>query len=110
MNYTKQTLKTAVIKLFEDECNLDNYEFSTLLDMFEAYRELKAEHAELHHLCSQRRFGLEGILSFLTAAQHIAPEQAEALTELLNSIPLAPAEPEADEATQAALDEIRKER
>ena len=76
MNFTKQSLKAAVIKVFEDKCNLDNYEFATLVDMFEAFRELKAEHAELQYLCSQRRFGLEGILSFLTAAQHIAPEQA----------------------------------
>lgn len=108
MNFTKQSLKAAVIKVFEDKCNLDNYEFATLVDMFEAFRELKAEHAELQYLCSQRRFGLEGILSFLTAAQHIAPEQAEALTELLNSIRLAPPPvPETDEPTQAALDELR---
>ena len=110
MTYNKHSLRAAVIKLFEEECNLDNYEFAALLDMFEAYRELKAEHAEHVNLCTARRCGLIGVIDFLMAAQHITPEQATELAKLVDSIRLVPAEPETDEATQAALDEIRKER
>lgn len=110
MTHNKQSLKAAIIKLFEDKCNLDNYEFTTLVDMFEAFRELKAEHAELANLCTQRRYGLIGVIDFLSAAQHIEPEQATELVKLVDSIRLAPPAVEADEATQAALDEIRKER
>lgn len=43
MKYEKPILKREVIKVFENECNLDNYELVALVDAFEDLRLLREE-------------------------------------------------------------------
>ena len=85
MTYTKQTLRKAVFAVFEDDCNLDNYEFVALLDRFENYREVK-EIPGVISLRTEHPIQLTGALEFLRDAQHITTEQCDALAKLAESI------------------------
>ena len=85
MIYSKQALRKAVFAVFEDECNLDNYEFVALLDRFEDFRAVK-EVPGVTVLRTERRIKLTGALEFLRDAQHITTEQCEALTKLADTI------------------------
>ena len=85
MTYTKQTLRRAVFAVFEDHCNLDNYEFVALLDRFENYRKVK-EIPGVISLRTERRIQLTGALEFLRDAQHITTEQCDALVKLAEGI------------------------
>lgn len=85
MKHTKESLRAAVIRVFETECNLDNYEFVALVDSFEEYlmdAELPSATFEAVHPAV--RDHLIGALEFLTRAQHITEEQCAALCGLLD--------------------------
>ena len=83
MKQTKQELRREIFKVFEPECNLDNYEFVALLDMFEELREADAlpNDIRLNHV-----YKLHGALEFLTGSQHITVDQYEALIDSVNMV------------------------
>lgn len=84
MKYEKPILKREVIKVFENECNLDNYELVALVDAFEDLRLLREESDP-----ATLRTGhamLYGTVNFLTAAQHITEAQCGALLLIADKI------------------------
>jgi hypothetical protein len=83
MTYTKQALRKAVFAVFEDHCNLDNYEFVALLEMFDELREMAVQPKDIQ---KADRIRLIGVLDFLATAQHITPDQCDTLAKLVESI------------------------
>ena len=80
MNFTKQSLKATVIKVFENGCSLGNYEMVALVEAFEDLRQLKeGTDAEMFKTAHTM---LLGALNFLAAAHRITEEQNAQLVNL----------------------------
>lgn len=87
MKHTKETLRKAVIKVFENECRLDNYEMAALVAVFEDYLNYtEPPFSTFDGLHDTMHRQLLGVLNFLVIAQHISEDQRDALSTLMDEV------------------------